>query len=119
MLTPIRNPRNRAEERYNSRHKRARSVIEQSFGLLKLRFLCLHKFGGCLVYSPERCLRIITSCFILHNICIDYNIQIDEDLVPEEAEEEDLNEQQMAPVREDVRRAGVQVRNTLIAERFS
>jgi hypothetical protein len=45
MLTPLANPHGRGEERYNRRHKQARSAIERAFGLLKVRFRCLHKTG--------------------------------------------------------------------------
>ncbi|KAJ1216444.1 hypothetical protein NDU88_004046 [Pleurodeles waltl] len=37
LLTPVRNPRTRSEERYNEAHGRTRRVIEQTFGLLKAR----------------------------------------------------------------------------------
>ena len=106
MLTPVRNPTTRGEERYSSRHKRARSVVEQAFGLLKMWFLSLHKFGGCLVYSPERAIRIITACFILHNLCVEHNIPSnDEDDVQQDEEENEVGN------REDDRIEGQMVRD--------
>ena len=45
LLTPLANPVGRGEERYNRRHKTARCTIEREFGLLKVRFRCLHKTG--------------------------------------------------------------------------
>ena len=116
LLTSIRDPRNRGEERYNARHKRARSVVEQAFRLLKTRFLCLHKFRGCLVYSPERCIRIITDCLILHNICIDHNIQIANEDNFDEIDEE---EQEIPDEYEHDEQIGLDVRNELIRLRFS
>ena len=113
LLTPLRNPITRGDHRYNSRHKRARSVVEQAFGVLKMRFLCLHKYGGCLVYSPERCIQIIVACFILHNICIDHNIPL------EQQEDEQVEEQDEEIYDGEAEQAGVEVRNALIRDRFS
>ncbi|KAJ1217447.1 hypothetical protein NDU88_005041 [Pleurodeles waltl] len=54
LLIPVRNPRTRAEERYNEAHGRTRRIIERTFGLLKARFRCLHMTGGSLFYSPKK-----------------------------------------------------------------
>ncbi|KAJ1210234.1 hypothetical protein NDU88_005602 [Pleurodeles waltl] len=54
LLTPVRNPRTRAEERYNEAHRQTRRIIERTFGLLKARFRYLHLTGGSLYYSPKK-----------------------------------------------------------------
>ncbi|KAJ1103824.1 hypothetical protein NDU88_001245 [Pleurodeles waltl] len=70
LLTPVRNPRTRAEERYNDAHGRTRRVIERTFGLLKARFRCLHMTGGSLFYSPKKVCDIIVACSMLHNLAL-------------------------------------------------
>ncbi|XP_062568966.1 putative nuclease HARBI1 [Saccostrea cucullata] len=45
LLTPLRDPRNPAEEAYNRQHQKTRKVIEDTFGRWKCRWLMLHKFA--------------------------------------------------------------------------
>ncbi|KAJ1218500.1 hypothetical protein NDU88_006078 [Pleurodeles waltl] len=70
LLTLVRNPRTRAEERYNEAHGRTRRIIEWTFGLLKARFRCLHLTGGFLYYSPKKVCQIIVACCMLHNLAL-------------------------------------------------
>ncbi|KAJ1114299.1 hypothetical protein NDU88_002538 [Pleurodeles waltl] len=70
LLTPVKNPRTRAEERYNEAHGRTRRVIERAFGLLKARFRCLHMTGGSLVCPPKKVCQIIVACCMLHNLAL-------------------------------------------------
>lgn len=61
-LTPVLNalPGSK-EEKYNIAHKRARNVVERTFGCLKMRFRCLTKHRP-LHYTPKKsrkyCLRV-------------------------------------------------------------
>ncbi|KAJ1138445.1 hypothetical protein NDU88_004830 [Pleurodeles waltl] len=71
LLTPVRNPRTRAKERYNEAHGRTRRVIERTFGLLKARFRCLRMTGGSLFYSPRKVCQIIIACSMLHILLCD------------------------------------------------
>ncbi|KAJ1180048.1 hypothetical protein NDU88_005272 [Pleurodeles waltl] len=70
LLTPVRNPRTRAEERYNEAHGWTRRVIERTFGLLKARFRCLHMTGGSLFYSLKKVCDIIIACSMLNNLAL-------------------------------------------------
>lgn len=78
LLTPINNPENVGEERYNNRHCSIRSLIERCNGVLKNRFRCLIRYRT-LHYSPTMAGRIVNACCVLHNLCIENNIpEIDE-----------------------------------------
>ncbi|KAJ1097843.1 hypothetical protein NDU88_002959 [Pleurodeles waltl] len=105
LLTPARNPRTRAEERYNEAHGQTRRVIERTFGLLKARFRCLHITGGSLFYSPKKVCQIIVACCMLHNLALRQQVPFLQDDGPDggvvaavepvdsdedEAEEEDM-----------------------------
>ncbi|KAJ1090824.1 hypothetical protein NDU88_003952 [Pleurodeles waltl] len=106
LRTPVRNPRTRAEERYNEANGRTRRVIEHTFGLLKARFRCLHMTGGSLFYSLRKVCQIIIACCMLHNLALRCQVPFlqedgpDDGVVAavepvdsdeEEAEEEDID----------------------------
>lgn len=73
-MTPIRHPRTAGEARFNAAHRKTRVVIEQTFGLLKMRFLCLSQPGGQLLYDPVMVSKIFICCCMLHNLCLKHNI---------------------------------------------
>ncbi|KAJ1081291.1 hypothetical protein NDU88_001473 [Pleurodeles waltl] len=105
LLTSVRNPRTRAEERYNEAHGRTRRVIERTFGLLKARFRCLHLTGGSLFYSPKKVYQIIVACCMLHNLALRRQVPfLQEDgsdggvvaaVEPVDSEEEEAEEEDM------------------------
>ena len=114
LLTPVLNPNTESEQNYNRAHKKTRAVVERAFGLWKSRFRCLHKSGGHLMYTPDKCSRIITATAVLHNICIARNVPYpEEELVVDYAgdDEQDANI--------DINAAGYQARLNLIENVFS
>ncbi|XP_062598054.1 putative nuclease HARBI1 [Saccostrea cucullata] len=76
LMTPKLHPQTEAEERYNKAHGQTRVVVERAFGVLKSRFRCLHKTGGCLPFSPEKCIKVISVAMKLHNVCIDRKVPL-------------------------------------------
>ncbi|KAK3910207.1 Putative nuclease [Frankliniella fusca] len=66
------------KEIYNEFHRRARSVVERTIGLLKGRFRCLLRHRV-LHYEPLKASRVINACCVLHNICTRANLELDED----------------------------------------
>ncbi|XP_064468256.1 putative nuclease HARBI1 [Ornithodoros turicata] len=81
LMTPVRSPATSSEEAYNEAHRKTRVRVEQTFGVLKMRFRCLQRYRT-LHFSPDRASNIITACGILHNMCHKYN-------TPEPAYEEE------------------------------
>ncbi|XP_046547254.1 putative nuclease HARBI1 [Haliotis rubra] len=74
LLTPKVNPTTPSEERYNTAHCRTRNTVERAFGLLKSRFRCLHKSGGCLPFNPKKCHQVVYATCQLHNFCINLRL---------------------------------------------
>ena len=65
MMIPFRDPRNAREKYFNKIHCKARVVIEQAFGQLKMRFPALH-YG--IRLKLDRIPKAIVSALILYNI---------------------------------------------------
>lgn len=84
-MTPIEDPANPAEQQYNRTHTRTRVVVEQTFGILKTRFRCLHRSGAALQYDPAQCGRIAVACMLQHNYCVSRRLPLQD--VAEDGEE--------------------------------
>lgn len=111
-MTPLAHPTTRAEERYNRSHRRTRSIVERTFGVLKSRFRCLHESGGSLQYEPRKYVKIVAACMLLHNYCVDRRFPYVGNIVEEEVVP-------VQPVRNNRRNAGQVVRQEIIANSFS
>ena len=57
----------RAMNMYDSAQKSARVVVEQTFGILKGRWRCLHLGLHC---NNENSTNMVMACIVLHNICL-------------------------------------------------
>lgn len=77
LLTPLINPREPNDIRYNERHTKTRNTIERAFGLLKRRFSCL---GKCLYTALENSKNIIVAALVLHNIAVVQNVPMPSDV---------------------------------------
>lgn len=77
LMTSFRYPANRAEMRFNEAHASARNVIEKCFGVLKMRFRCLLREHTAR-YDPEFLCKLVNVCAALHNICIDGEVNFED-----------------------------------------
>ncbi|CAF4498472.1 unnamed protein product [Didymodactylos carnosus] len=115
LLTPFNDPETGPERRYNKSLKTSRCLIERLFGVLKTRFRCLDKTGGGLQFVPEKCVKIVLSCFYLHNLAKKLNLPDDNEdqiqLVLLDEFDDDLNAQGII--------TGTQVRNAVVDSYFS
>lgn len=117
LMTPIAEPINEKEERYNQAHQKARHSVERCIGVLKSRFRCLCK-QRVLMYSPSDAGAIINACAILHNIMIEENYP----LPPENEIEDEVEEDEEGNIDENpdpnLRSVGLIIRNNVIETYF-
>ncbi|XP_041369781.1 putative nuclease HARBI1 [Gigantopelta aegis] len=95
LLTPVLNPQTGGQRNYNQSQRKTRNASERAIGVWKMRFLCLHAFGGFLMYSPEKCVNIIAATAILHNICRQKGIPLMDYQIHENEDDDDNNHYQI------------------------
>lgn len=59
-------------------HVHTRVCVELCIGLLKARWRCLLRHRV-LHYEPTKCAKIINACAVLHNLCLNDGIVIEDD----------------------------------------
>ncbi|XP_071978747.1 putative nuclease HARBI1 [Engystomops pustulosus] len=77
LMTPYLRPSTPKERSFNHAHRRTRSAIERTFGILKSRFRCLDFSGGAMLYKPPIVCKVIIACCMLHNIATANRLEID------------------------------------------
>lgn len=112
LMTPVQNPTTASQRAYNRAHKRTRVVVEKMFGIWKSRFRCLHKSGGCLMFSSQRCVNVIIATAVLHNIARDrvlFQISDDYEYDESQMDTEENNDHELS---------GITMRSQLIENYF-
>ena len=118
LLTPVLNPRSRGEQRYKDYHSKTRVVVERFNGVWKSRFRCIDKSGGVLQYKPNKCVCIIVSTAVLHQICVKNNLPLPQGDEMQGADD-NANDADDNDYRGDEGITGRRVRQRLIETKFS
>lgn len=115
LMTPYRVPGNEMQRNFNRIFTKERVVIERLFGIVKRRFPLI---GGVVRLKTETVPKVITACFVLHNISLDFNdtMIFDDDNGEEEQEALHQEEEDLAEVAEAALRHQGQQRRNEIAE---
>lgn len=85
------------------------NIIERCFGTLKGRFRCLLHSRE-LYYTPEKAALITNVCAMLHNICIQFNVNFDNRLLVVEVENVEATSTQSAG---NLKNVANQIRNSI------
>ena len=79
LIVPYITPITVREASFNTKHSRARVVIERTFAFLKQRFRCLDRSGGVLQYTPQKIASFCVACCVLHNIAMRHGVMLEFD----------------------------------------
>lgn len=107
LLTPFRDLGHLTEQQrqYNTALSQTRILIENAFGILKMRFRQL--YYGVHMHDPAKIATFIICCCVLHNLCIDDNLN---NLAPPQPV--NLNDDGLAQIGNQLEN-GVQKRNRI------
>ncbi|TDG98248.1 hypothetical protein EPR50_G00214840 [Perca flavescens] len=74
VLTPLSEPANDIEIRFNDAHMRIHNVMRTTLGSMKRRFRCLMQLGFAQEGSLDKKSNIIKTCSVLHNIAKKFSV---------------------------------------------
>nr|XP_046233602.1 putative nuclease HARBI1 [Scatophagus argus] len=74
VLTPVSEPTNDNETRFNEAHKKIHNVMRTTLGSMKRRFRCLMQLGFAQEGSLDKKSNIIKACCVLHNIAMKFSV---------------------------------------------
>lgn len=74
VLTPVAEPTNPSETRFNEAHAKILSIAQMTIEDLQRRFKCLVQLGFALEGSLDKKCNIIKSCCVLHNIAKKFSV---------------------------------------------
>ncbi|XP_008281520.1 putative nuclease HARBI1 [Stegastes partitus] len=75
VLTPVSEPANDNEVRFNEAHAKIYSVMRSTLGSMKRRFKCLMQLGFAQEGSLNQKSNIIKACSVLHNIAKKFSVR--------------------------------------------
>lgn len=117
LLTPYPEPQGHGQKQFNKCHRRTRCLVERVFGVWKARFMCLHKWGGAMIFAPEKCCTVIMATAVLHNICCQRNLPVLNDRGEVVRVQPEIDRDEIYDGPDD--RAGIAKRNSLVRRVFA
>lgn len=115
VLTPVSNPANANEERFNEAHAKILNVMRTTLGSIKRRFRCLMQLGFAQEGSLDKKSNIIKACCVLHNIGMKFSVPPP----PVAGKLEHLHPGKQRSAPEEINREALQARQELIDGKFS
>lgn len=76
VLTPVPEPANDGEVRFNESHTKAQRVMQKMLSCMKRRFRCLQQLGFAEESSLNKKSNIIKTCSVLHNIAKKFSVPL-------------------------------------------
>lgn len=76
VLTPVRDPSNDKDIRYNEAHAKLYSVMQTTLSHMKRRFRCLMDLGFAQKGSLDKKSNIIKACCVLHNLAKKFSVPL-------------------------------------------
>lgn len=115
VLTPVSEPANDKERRFNEAHAKIHNVMRTMLGSLKRRFRCLMQLGFAQEGSLNKKSNIIKACCVLHNIAKKFSVPPP----PIAGKIERLHPGKQHPVGVEVNPEALKARQELIDGNFS